>query len=439
MKTTRRLVALILSVLMMLSVCSFASADEQEPITLRFWAHWGSEQRRPTINKICDMFNEKYADQGIQVEYVYVPYGDIETKMLASVTAGNPPAVVITAIEDVATKAMRNQAANIKEYLAEDTQSKFYDKYWDMVTWNDGVYAIPFNTDTRLLFYNKAMFETAGVSVDEIVDWESFKDACVKLDEALTGTGDYIAAFYPTLGNFGFDTIAMANGSNGIYDSNTNPNEVVLDRKENVEALEFMMWFAQRYGQDTLNALDAANAGGSQDLFLSGKIAMFGQTCNYLATIDMYNAEAKIDYGCFALPAGPSAPGGETGAWGGGFVCTVPYGTEHPAEATLLAEFLATEGAAVWGAEQLDVMCAIEANENPVMSSYKGWDTVLDLMQYTKGTRRHIYGNAANGYKDDAVNKIMKTFESTDCQGVLTEAAQKIKNAIEEEAFIFGE
>lgn len=438
MKTTRRLVALVLSILMLLSVCSFASAED-ETVTLRFWAHWGSEQRRPTINKICDMFNEKYADQGIQVEYVYVPFGDIETKMLASVTAGNPPAVVITAIEDVANKAMRNQAANIAEYLAEDTQSKFYDKYWDMVTWKDGVYAIPFNTDTRLLYYNKTMFETAGVKVEDIVDWASFQDACVKLDEALNGTGDYIAAFYPTLGNFGFDTIAMANGSNGIYDDNLNPENVVLDSKANVETLEFMKWFAERYGQDTVNALDAANAGGSQDLFLSGKVAMFGQTCNYLATIAKYNTEAQVDYDCFPMPAGPSAPEGQTGAWGGGFVCTVPYGTEHPAEATLLAEFLATEGAAVWGAEQLDVMCAIEANENPSMAQYKGWDTVLDLMNYTKATRRHIYGGNVGSYKDDAVNKIMKTFESTDCQAVLTEAAEKITKAIEEEAFIFGE
>ncbi len=437
MKNVSRLIALVLSLIMLASLCSFASA-ESEPVTLRFWAHWGSEQRRPTINKICEMFNEKYADQGIQVEYVYVPYGDIETKMLASVTAKNPPSVVITAIEDVANKAMRNQAENIAPYLAEDTQSKFYSKYWDMVTWKDGVYAIPFNTDTRLIYYNKAMFETAGVSVDEIVDWASFQNACVKLDEALNGQGDYIAAFYPTIGNFGFDTIALANGSNGIYDSNTDPQEVVLDRKENVEALEFMMWFAQRYGQDTLNALDSANAGGSQDLFLSGKVAMFGQTCNYLATIAKYNDEAKVDYGVFPLPAGPSA-NGVTGAWGGGFVCTVPYGTKHPAEATLLAEFLATEGAAVWGAEQLDVMCAIEANENPVLGSYYGWDTVLDLMNYTKGTRRHIYGNNAGNYVNDAVNKIMKTFESTDCQGVLTEAAEKIKKSIEEEAFIFGE
>ena len=436
MKTVSRLVALVLCVMMLLSVCSFASAEET--VTLRFWAHWGSEQRRPTINKICDMFNEKYADQGIQVEYVYVPFGDIETKMLASVTAGNPPSVVITAIEDVANKAMRNQAANISEYLAPDTQAKFYEKYWDMVTWNGGVYAIPFNTDTRLLYYNKAMFEAAGVKVEDITDWASFQDACVKLDEANKGQGDYIAAFYPTIGNFGFDTICIANGSNGIYDSNTNPQEVVVDRKENVEALEFMMWFAQRYGQETLTALEAANAGGAQDLFLSGKIAIFGQTCNYLATIAKYNDEAKVDYGCFALPAGPSAPEGKTGAWGGGFVCTVPYGTKHPAEATLLAEFLATEGAAVWGAEQLDVMCAIEANENPVMGSYYGWDTVLDLMQYTKGTLRHIYGNTAGNYVNDAVNKVMKTFESTDCQGLLTEAAQKIKKAIEDEAFIFG-
>ncbi len=438
MKTTRRLVALVLSVLMLLSVCSFASAAEGETITLRFWAHWGSEQRRPTIEKICNAFNEKYAEQGVQVEYVYVPYGDIETKMLASVTAGNPPAVVITAIEDVASKAMRNQAQNITEYLAPDTQSKFYEKYWDMVTWNGGVYAIPFNTDTRLLYYNKDMFKTAGVSVDEIVDWASFQQACVKLDEALNGTGNYIASFYPTLGNFGFDTIAMANGSEGIYDNALNPSQVNIACDANVEALEFMKWFADRYGQDTLNQLDSANAGGSQDLFLSGRVAIYGQTCNYLATIAKYNDEAKVDYGCFALPAGPSA-NGVTGAWGGGFVCTVPFGTEHPAEATLLAEFLATEGAAIWGAEQLDVMCAIEANENPVMSQYVGWDEVKDLMNYTKATRRHIYGGSADSYKNDAVNKIMKTFESDDCRAVLEEAAQKITNAIEEEAFIFGE
>ncbi len=441
MNKTRRMTALLLSLVLLLAMTLSVAGQAlaEDVITLRFWAHWGSEQRRPTIEKIVAAFNEKYKDQGIQVEYVYVPFGDIETKMIASVTGGNPASVVITAIEDAAVKAMRNQAANITEYISPDTQAKFYEKYWDMIVWNGGVYGIPFNTDTRLVYYNKAMFEKAGVKTEEIKTWEDFQNVCVKVDEAMAGDANYMLAFYPTLGNFGFDTIAMANGSNGIFDNNLNPDQVNLASKENVEALTFMKWFADRYGKEKVQATDAANAGGAQDLFLSGKVAMFGQTCNYIATIDKYNAEAKVDYGVFALPAGPSAPEGQTGAWGGGFVCTVPFGTAHPKEATLLAEFLATEGAAIWAVEQKDVMCAIAANENPAMSKSVGWTEVLDLMNYTKGTRNHIYCRNAATFKDDAVNSIMKSFEATDPTAVLTDAAGKIEAAIESEKFIFGE
>jgi multiple sugar transport system substrate-binding protein len=441
MRKSRRTIALLLSLVFVLAMTLSAASQAlaEDAITLRFWAHWGSEQRRPTIEKICATFNEKYKDQGIQVEYVYVPYGDIETKMIASVTGGNPASVVITAMEDAAVKAMRNQAANITEYLSPDIQSKFYEKYWDMVVWNGGVYGIPFNTDTRLVYYNKAMFEKAGVKVEDIKTWEDFQNVSVKLDEAMKDDPNYMLAFYPTLGNFGFDTIAMDNGSNGIFDDNLNPDKVNLASKENVEALTFMKWFADRYGKDKVQATDAANAGGAQDLFLSGKVAMFGQTCNYIATIAKYNAEAKVDYGVFPLPAGPSAPDGQRGAWGGGFVCTVPYGTAHPKEATLLAEFLATEGAAIWAVEQKDVMCSIAANENPAMSASVGWAEVLDQMNFTKGTRNHIYCRNAGSMKDDAINSLMKTFEATDPTTVLTDAAAKIEAAIEQEKFIFGE
>ena len=139
MRKTGKTIALFLCAVMLLTmVFAIPATASQEPVLLRFWAHWGSEQRRPTIEKIVNMFNEKYAEQNIQVEYVYVPYGDIETKMIASVTAGNPASVVITAIEDVAVKAMRNQAENITGYLTPGIQDGFYAKYWDMAAW-DGV------------------------------------------------------------------------------------------------------------------------------------------------------------------------------------------------------------------------------------------------------------------------------------------------------------
>jgi multiple sugar transport system substrate-binding protein len=410
----------------------------KEPVTLRIWAHWGSEQRRPTIEKIIKTFNDKYADQGISAEYVYVPFGDIETKMIASVTAGNPANVVVSAIEDTNSKAMRNQAMNITEYLSDGIETKFYEKYWEMVKWEDGVYAIPFNTDTRLVFYNKTMFAEAGLDAANIKTWDDMINAAKTLDAKFKGNGDYMLAFNPVLGNFGFDTLAYTNGG-GIWDDNFNPDVPMMNRPENIEALEHMKVFADMYGMELTQAALAANASGAQDLFLSGKVAMIGNVCNYIATIEMYNAEAKIDYGVFPYPAGPSNKTGVPAASGGGFVCTVPYGAPNPAESVLLAEFMATEGAKIWAQEQKDVMCSMEANENPAMASSVGWTETLAMMENTIGTRRHIYAPNATQFKDEAINAIVRDYTATDVTQVLNDAQAKIEAKIEEEKFIFGE
>lgn len=411
---------------------------DKEPVTLRLWAHWGSEQRRPTIEKIVQKFNETYADQGISVEYVYVPFGDLETKMIASVTAGNPANVVISAIEDTNVKAMRNQATDITDYLSDGIQDKFYEDYWNMVKYNDRVYAIPFNTDTRLVFYNKTMFKEAGVNVEDIKTWDDMITASKKLDEKFKGTGDYMLAFDPVLGNFGFDTLAVDNGG-GTFDDYNNPDQVTANSKQNIETLEHMKVYSDMYGQDLIQAALAANAGGAQDLFLSGKVAMIGNVCNYIATIEMYNAEANVDYGVFPYPAGPSSTTGQPAAWGGGFVCTVPYGADHPQESTLLAEFMATEGAKIWAEEQKDVMCSIAANENPAMANSVGWTETMALLENTHGQRRHPYAPNAGQFMTEAVDAITKNFTATDVTSVLNTAQEQIEAKIEEEKFIFGE
>lgn len=412
--------------------------EDKGPVTLRLWAHWGSEQRRPTIDKIVQKFNEKYADQNISVEYVYVPYGDLETKMIASVTAGNPASVVITAIEDTNVKAMRNQAADITDYITDGIENEFYDKYWDMVTYEDRVYAVPFNTDTRLVYYNKTMFNEAGVNSADIKTWDDMIAATKKLDEKFMGTGEYMLGFNPVVGNFGFDTLAINNGG-GIFDDNMNPNLPVANSKQNIETLEHMKVYADLYGQELVQQTLSANAGGAQDLFLSGKVAMIGNVCNYIATIEKYNAEAQVDYGVFPYPSGPSNPSGEPAAWGGGFVCTVPYGAANLKESTLLAEFMATEGAALWAVEQKDVMCSKAANENPAMASSVGWTETLELMDNTYGTRRHPYAPNAGQFMSEAVDSIVKNYTATDISEALNTAQQQIEAKIEEEKFIFGQ
>jgi multiple sugar transport system substrate-binding protein len=412
------------------------TGEDKGPVKLRLWAHWGSEQRRPTIEKIVQSFNDKYADQGITAEYVYVPFNDIETKMIASITAGNTANVVITGVEDLNAKAMRNQATDITEYVPEGFDKNFYPSFWDMVKWNDKVYSLPFVIETHMVYYNKAMFAAAGINADEIKTWDDMVNASKKLDETLKGKDDYMIAFYPTLGNFGFNDIAAANGG-GVYDTALNPMNPALTSDANIQALEHMKVFADMYGKDMVQSVIASDASGAQDLFLSGKVAMIGQSSAYLATIEQYNG-GNIDYGVFPYPAGPSATGDHPYTWGDGFVATVPYGAPNLEESVLLAEYLSTEGAAIWGSEQKEFMAATEANNN-ANAEIVGWDAVTDMMNYTIVTQDSIYAPNAEVNVKNAVDSILINFEATDVKATFEQVQQDITKAIEDEKFIFGQ
>ncbi len=82
---------LVVLALFGLIVVGFVGA--QEKVEIEFWTFWGSETRRPIIEKIVTDFNESQ-DQ-IHVTHVFNPWGDIWTKSLAAIAAGNPPDVVI--------------------------------------------------------------------------------------------------------------------------------------------------------------------------------------------------------------------------------------------------------------------------------------------------------------------------------------------------------
>ena len=139
-----------------------ATEGEDGRTTLEFWSFWGSGSRRDAIEDIISDYNE--SQEEVTVEYVYQPWGDIWTKSLAAIAGGNAPDVIVQDINSVKQRAEANQATNIQEYLDEDDISEnFYPQLWDTVLYEDEAYALPFNTDTQVLFYNKTAFEEAGL------------------------------------------------------------------------------------------------------------------------------------------------------------------------------------------------------------------------------------------------------------------------------------
>ncbi|UTR11539.1 ABC transporter substrate-binding protein [Evansella sp. LMS18] len=329
-----------------------------EAVEIEFWTFWGSEQRRPVIEGIIDDFNDMQDE--IHVRHVYQPWGDIWTKSLAAVAAGNPPDVVIQDINTVRQRADANQAMNLQEFIdqeEEEVQERFYPHLWETVVHEEDAYALPFNTDTQVLFYNKDLFEEAGLDPDSPPStWDELEEYAKALDER---DGDHweTIGFYP-LWNLGPDIWALnADSGNTWFDEDGN---VTIHTPEKVEALEWVVEWQERIGRDTINRYEAEFGDGMADPFISGLVAMRGQNINYYSSLK--DNAGELNFGVAPLPEKESGSGHYS--WGGGFVAEIPYGAENPEASWEFIKYLTDQAPQEnWGLNGFDVMANMEANE----------------------------------------------------------------------------
>ncbi|MBE9906957.1 ABC transporter substrate-binding protein [Enterococcus casseliflavus] len=327
--------------------------------TLDFWSFWGSGARQEVIEEIIDDFNA--SQDKIEVKYSYQPWGDIWTKSLSSITAGNPPDVIVQDINSVAQRAEAQQATNLSEYIEEGFSDEFYPQLWDTVEYEGDAYAVPFNTDTQVIFYNKTLFKEAGISEEQLPQtWEELETVARKLD-VKNGDDFERIGFYP-LWNLGADVWAL-NADDGVswFDKDEN---VKIDTDNKVEALEWILDWQEYYGQDTINRLEAEFGSGVADPFISGLVAMRAQNINYYSSL-AENAPDDFEFGVIQIPEKESGSG--HWSWGGGFVLEVPYGAKDPEASYEFIKYLSTpEFQEKFGEKSFDIMANRTANENLV-------------------------------------------------------------------------
>lgn len=141
----------------LLSVLSF-------PVTIEFW-HAMSGDRIALIEDIVSDFEEAYPDIKVNVQYSG-SYPETLNKLIAGVQSGNAPHIV--QIYEIGTRLMIDSGVivPVQDLLDQDDS---YDvgvllepilNYYKV----DGkLYSMPFNSSTALLYYNKTLFEEAGL------------------------------------------------------------------------------------------------------------------------------------------------------------------------------------------------------------------------------------------------------------------------------------
>ncbi|MEH7114973.1 ABC transporter substrate-binding protein [Neobacillus niacini] len=374
------IVILLLSTI--LSGCSNKSdaASSNGKVVVDFWTFWGSETRRPVIEKIVDEFNK--SQDNILVKHTFIPWGDIWTKNLAAVAAGNPADIVINDINSVSQRAENNQAEDLSKYIDQDTfKEQFYSNLWETVLYKDKPYAVPFTTDTRLLFYNKDAFKEAGLDPNKPpATWKELEEYAEKLDVKQDDKYTRIG-FYPLFGGFGAPSW-LKNADNGTgYLEN---GELTINTPNKVKALEWLVEWQKRYGKKTIQNYQAEFSNGQTNPFIGGKVAMFTDVATFYTQIR--DSGTKMNFGVTTMPTFDenSKPWSD----GGGFVAEIPKGAKHPKEAMEFIKYLTGEKAQkFWAEKNYDNVANIKAAES-VLNGLTGdaktvYQNAVDSMQYT--------------------------------------------------------
>lgn len=238
------------------------SKEGKVEITYGFW----DKKQVPAVEEIIKLFNEK--NPNIKVKTELTPYGQYFQKLETAATGGALPDVMWMNGAHVEKYAEGKVILPLNDLAKKDDYSldNYPESLIDLYTVDEKVYGIPKDFDTTGLWYNKKIFDEAGVPYpDETWDWNMLKDAAKKLTNKEKGIWGYAAL----MGNQGgyYDFIWQ----NGGFIISKDGKSVGFDQPEAIEALEYNISFIK----DGLSPTQAQmTETAASELFASGKVAM---------------------------------------------------------------------------------------------------------------------------------------------------------------------
>jgi multiple sugar transport system substrate-binding protein len=326
---SRRLLPLATAALLTLTVLAGCGSPSSSGgvVNLTFWSF------NPPIQKQVDLFNQSHPT--IHVTYHTQPsgFGQYYPKILAAQRAGNAPDVALIEYQYIPTMVANNALVDISKYGSDSVKSQFDPAAWALDSENGAQYGVPQDTGPMALFYNKDIFQKAGIA-NPPATWDEFAADAVKI-HAL-GPKYYITAFPPQSTGW-FQGLEWQAGAQWFsIDSAKQAWKVSINSPTSLKVAA--------YWQDLLDkglvstVADFGNdwaAGLNNGTIASWASAVWGQ--------GVIPGDAKDQTGKWAAATMPQWTAGAnvTAMWGGSGISVIT-GSKHPAEAAQFAEWYLT-------------------------------------------------------------------------------------------------
>lgn len=234
----------------------------------------GSEEDQAIYRERLDAAEANIGN--VKVELIYVPGDQYDQKLLTMIASNTMPDIM-QLTENVHNYSVRGELAPLDQFVKDNNVNltERFGTAHETYVYESNLYAMPDRGGAMLLYYNKDMFDKAGVSYPtKDWTWDDMLDASQKLT---IKNGDVTEQYGFAAGDWWpwWMSFIYQNGGR-ILDDN---NKVVINSPETIEALEFYNDLVYKYGVAPspvdYGNLGTGNISGSPDpLFAQGKTAM---------------------------------------------------------------------------------------------------------------------------------------------------------------------
>jgi len=379
---------------------------------------WDSNQEKG-LRKMADEFEAK--NPGIKIDIQVTGWSDYWTMLEAAATGGSLPDTFWMHSNEIYRYASNGMLMDLTDKISKSSDVKLSNYPEGLVkiyNLNNKQYAIPKDYDTIGLWYNKTMFDKAGIPYpDETWNWDKLYEAAKKLT---TGDGKQYGFLAPLHSQEGYYNFVYQNGGTII----TNDKVSGYDNPKTIEAMKYYVRFVSE-GLSPKIFDDAARAEAMQN----GLVAMglFGSWNLSGFTANDYMAKN------FNVAVLPSANDGKRASIFNGLGNAISANTKHPEESWKWIQYLSSKEGQTKQAELGVAISAYNGTADAWVNSNKTFNikSFVDMVKYAQ---IRPYSNTTAKWEDKAYEILKGAFtgEKT-VEDACTETAKMMNDALKEE------
>ncbi|MFM9278061.1 ABC transporter substrate-binding protein [Paenibacillus jiagnxiensis] len=367
---------------------------EGERVQLTMQA-WGNPAELKVYQKALDAFTKE--NPQIHVKLVPVPGDQYEQKLLTSLQGNRGPDVFYSSEPTMSRLIEAGQVQPLSEFLQSEESyvkaDEFPEGLWGPARKDGEIYGLPPDSNPLVLYYNKKVFEEAGVkSPQEYYDegrwnWDAFREVTGQLKAA--GKQGYImenwwAHWYSWV---------WSNGGR-IFDEQ---GKLVLNENEPAkEAFGFMHDLVQ--DGNAVYAGSLPKGQGADAMFMSGQVGMLAAG-RWLEPLFTQNKSIEFDYIAFPSNTGKKEPVAVPAAY-----FAVNSKNPHVKEAMKFISFYVSEqGQEIRLADGGNALAAIPGADEAIMSK-----STIEHTRYLSEARDDGFTHGSNMAYDAQVPGLNK-------------------------------